>query len=114
MNGTLPPWWEEREAYRRTRTAPAGLARMAADLVPGGSARSRGRLHGGVESAVSAVELLDAAGRRTRAVLKRRPFAQFDGRDEWEALSAAAAAAVPTPKPIGFDPEGRWLAGPRW
>ena len=112
MTVSHPPWWAEREAYRRTRVSRAGLARMAADLAPGGTARAGGRLQGGVESAVSAVELVDATGRRTRAVLKRRPFPHFDGRGEWEALGAAATAAVPTPDPIGFDPDGHWFGRP--
>ncbi len=107
-----PAGWYERKAFQRTRLHAPGLARMAADVVPGGAARGRGRLTGGHETAANAIELTDAAGSSMRAVLKRRPDPRFDGSNEWNALHAATHARVPTPRPIGFDPGGRWFGRP--
>lgn len=85
---------------------------MAADVVPGGTARAERRLTGGIESAAHAVELVHAGGAVTAAVLKRRPDPRFDGANEWAALRTATAAAVPTPQPLGFDPDKRWFGIP--
>ena len=119
QNGTVPAgvderaWWEFRRAFQRTPVNPEGLARLVAEVVPGGRGRALvGRLKGGSETAANALELVDAAGVVTRAVLKRRPDPRFDGAGEWAGLRAATEAAVPTPEPLGFDPDGRWFGGP--
>ncbi|MCA1701158.1 MAG: aminoglycoside phosphotransferase family protein, partial [Actinobacteria bacterium] len=110
--GRPPAGWHERKAFQRTRLHSAGVARLVADVVPGGTARNRGRLPGGHETAANAIELTDTAGAIVRMVLKRRPDPTLDGTNEWDALHAAAQANVPTPLPIAFDPAGRWFGSP--
>jgi aminoglycoside phosphotransferase (APT) family kinase protein len=107
-----PPWWPARRAFLEAAPDAEGLARLAGDVVPRGSARARAPLAGGMECAVHALDLVDEGGRSTGAVLKRRDNAAVDGRHEWAALHAALPAAVPTPEPVAFDPDGRWFGAP--
>ena len=108
---SAPEWWDARSAFLEAPVEEDGLARMAADVVPGGSARVGTALRGGMEAAVHAVDLVAPDGTTRAAVLKRRNR-PVDPQAEWNALGVAAVAEVATPEPIAVDPDGRWFGNP--
>lgn len=110
--GGRPSWWPSRQAFLDGAVDPAGLRRLAGDLVPEGSVQVLGPLPGGVESAVHAVVVTDGGRASRPAVLKRRQDGAVDGTGEWAGLAAAAGAGVATPEPMAFDPDGRWFGVP--
>lgn len=95
-------WVEDGRALRRTVPAADGLARLAEDL--GEPVVAEEPLHGGVAASTWRVST------PTRELVLKRFRANDDSAPfEWERLHLAAAAPVPTPDPVAFDPEGRWF-----
>ena len=103
-------WLDQSRALRASVPSPEGLARLAVAI--GEPVELVGPLHGGV--ACSVHELVTPS---RRLVMKR--FSAY-GDDtpppawelEWERLHLAAAAPVPTPAPVAYDPDGSWFGRP--
>jgi aminoglycoside phosphotransferase (APT) family kinase protein len=96
--------------------APDARARAwaAAQLGSGWSAARTTRLRGGIAAAVDALSLVSPSGEVVRLVLKRwsRPGwidedPEFSPAREAAVLSALAGTAVPAPRLVAVDPDGR-------
>lgn len=103
-------WLDQSRALRASVPSPDGVARLSAAL--GEPVELVGPLHGGV--ACSVHELVTPS---RRLVMKR--FSAYDDDTpppawelEWERLHLAAAAPVPTPAPVAYDPDGAWFGRP--
>jgi aminoglycoside phosphotransferase (APT) family kinase protein len=93
------------------------LARLCAEIQPGGEVRAIKRLRGGVASGMHAVQLV-GPGDLTRWVVVRR-YGEWRIKhyprtpvQEWATLTALARVGAPTPLPIWLDREGTLFGCP--
>src|ERR1700728_4596892 len=101
---------EQIDAHQRPEPHPDGLERVALLLGADGPGQIH-RLNGGATCAAHRVELFGEHAPQA-VVLKRFPAGMGTPRFEWEALGAARRASVPSPEPLGFDPDGEWFGTP--
>ncbi|HEY7295753.1 MAG TPA: aminoglycoside phosphotransferase family protein [Dehalococcoidia bacterium] len=95
----------------------AALQRFADRVAPGSRPANVRRLHGGIDAAMHALDLLLPSGVRRRLVL-RRYAADLTGQDAtrpaqgWHALRLLEQAGYPAPQPVWFDPAGELFGSP--
>jgi hypothetical protein len=99
-----------RDDLRRAPSAGA-LARLCAEILPGGRVGRVTRLRGGISSGMHAVDLIGPDCERTQVVVRRYGAGSLreDPRvpeREWAVLDALARRGSPTPRPIWRDEAG--------
>lgn len=93
------------------------LARLCAEIQPGGKVRAVRRLRGGVSSGMHAVELVGPGDLRRWVVVRRYSewritrYPQAPAQ-EWATLTALARVGAPTPLPIWLDSAGTLFGCP--
>jgi aminoglycoside phosphotransferase (APT) family kinase protein len=95
---------EEEQRHRESSPSTAGLEELGSQI--GSIPTVVRRLGGGL---AASTHLLLAGGER---LVLKRAFPGTDVTIEFENLRHAARGAVPTPRPVACDPDGRWFATP--
>ena len=114
MTGQLPTL---SDAELRRAPSRAALARLCADIQPGGEVRTVRRLRGGVSSGMHAVQLAGPGETRRRVVVRRYGEWRITHyprtpEQEWATLAALARAGAPTPLPLWLDRDGQVFGCP--